>query len=766
MLKEPKTEGLISQLFDNQPDSVVWFSPVFDNINSGNVVDFEAQYCNYTAVKILGANRADVIGARLKDTRLMDEASVHLVYQQCLEVWNTGEPIEYTYYSPGFDRYFNVQRSKVEGGILSITRDRTKEVRTELERQEQEKVYQQILDASADGIMLLQSDRNAQGNIVDFRIAHCNKTGLQTGRFPKDNVGKKLLDLLPHLRASEQFDLHKKVVETGAPVRFETSFRTPEGVEYGWFIVSLTRLGDGVISSFVDVSEKKVYEQRIIEQRALLHNILDASLSAVYTCEAVREESGAIVDFRFVQVNQRFKELSVRPELDVIGKKLLAEFPATRQTNTMDQLVSVVETGNPARFEVHYHSDSYDGWYDTSAVKLGENGVVVTFANITEQKLAVMEIQRQKDLLDKLLRYSPSSISVIEAIRNEEGEPIDFRNILINDLAVQFTGLSKEDLLTKSNGEIDSSFPTSTTFKILVHTLQSGEPCYTDYKLPTGKWIEGAASKMDENHLVCITTDVTSAKEAQLRMQSLVDELKRSNESLEEFTRAASHDLKEPIRKVQFFSDRLKTQLGNRLSAEERGMMERMENAAARMKLLVDDLLEYSHVTQQMAEMENIDLNQKVKLVLSDLEILIAEKQATVNVGLLPVVRGYRRQLQQLFHNLINNAIKYGKRETAPVVAISAKETTGASSGLPVTPDDAKQIFYLVEVEDNGIGFEQEYADKIFNVFTRLHGNSEYTGTGVGLAIVRKVVENHHGYIQAQSKPGEGSVFKVLLPVW
>lgn len=765
MLKERQTESLIAQLFDNQPDSVVWFSPVFENEVSEKVIDFEAHYCNHTAAKILGTSRAKVIGTRLRTTSLMDQASVQLVLQQCLHVWNTGEQIEYTYYSPGFDRYFNVQRSKVEGGILSTTRDRTNEVRTEMERQEQEKIYQQILDTAADGIMLLKSVRNLNGDIVDFLVTHCNKKGMEASRFPADVVGKKLLSLLPHLKDSEQFLLHKKVVETGKPVRFETTFRTATGEEYGWFIVSLTKLGDAVISNFVDVSEKKTHEQQITDQKNLLNNILDSSLSAVYTCEAVRDDTGAIVDFRFVQVNRMFKQLSVRPELDVIGRNLLEEFPATRQTQSVEKFIEVIETGQPARFEVHYHSENYDGWYDTSAVKLGANSIVVTFANITEQKKVLLEIQQQKELLDKLLRYSPSSISVIKAIRDEKGTVMDFRNILVNDLAVQFTGLSKEELLTKSNNEIDPTFYESTTLKILAATLETGEPCYTDYQLPNGKWIEGAASKMDDDHLVCITSDVTASKEAQLRMQSLLVELKRSNESLEEFTRAASHDLKEPIRKVQFFSERLKNSLAGKLSEEEKSMMERMENAAARMKLLVDDLLEYSHVQQPRGiEIESIDLNKKLKLVLTDLELLVTETGAIVNATQLPVVKGYRRQIQQIFHNLINNAIKYRKQNETPIITITAKETTGIASGLPVSAADAETNFYLIEVQDNGIGFEQEYADKIFNVFTRLHGNSEYAGTGVGLAIVRKVVENHRGYISAEGYPDQGATFKILLP--
>ncbi|HET7898619.1 MAG TPA: ATP-binding protein, partial [Flavisolibacter sp.] len=161
---------------------------------------------------------------------------------------------------------------------------------------------------------------------------------------------------------------------------------------------------------------------------------------------------------------------------------------------------------------------------------------------------------------------------------------------------------------------------------------------------------------------------------------------------------------------------------------------------------------------------EEIDLNQKVKLVLSDLELIVAEKKASFRIGQLPVIKGHRRQIQQLFQNLLNNAMKYGRPGVPPVVTISSQETNGARSGFNVAPDDLQKNFYLLEINDNGIGFELEYADKIFNVFTRLHGNNEYSGTGVGLAIVRKVVENHHGYIGVESTPGEGTTFRVLLP--
>ena len=268
---------------------------------------------------------------------------------------------------------------------------------------------------------------------------------------------------------------------------------------------------------------------------------------------------------------------------------------------------------------------------------------------------------------------------------------------------------------------------------------------------------------MDDDRLIHIFTDVTDVKEAEIRQQALLEELKRSNQSLEEFTSAASHDLKEPIRKVQFFTDRLMNHLEGRLTDDENQILDKIVSATARMKLLVDDLLEYSHVDRGQQEMEDVGLNRKVRLVLSDLDLMITEKKAVVNVAELPTVKGYRRQLQQLFQNLVSNALKYSKPEVAPIVHIRSKVVKGAEAGFDVAAEDKQKTFHLIEVQDNGIGFEQQDADRIFNIFTRLHGNNEYSGTGIGLAIVKKVVENHKGYIMAVSRPGEGATFRILL---
>jgi signal transduction histidine kinase len=180
------------------------------------------------------------------------------------------------------------------------------------------------------------------------------------------------------------------------------------------------------------------------------------------------------------------------------------------------------------------------------------------------------------------------------------------------------------------------------------------------------------------------------------------------------------------------------------------------------MKMLIEDLLTYSSVTFQKDEFAKVDLTEVVQQVINDLETHITEKNAVITLDRLPDVQGDKRQLTQLFTNLINNGLKYCKEDVAPIISVSCNVVDGTSSGFESA--DAKKKYFLIQVSDNGIGFEQEHAQRIFQVFQRLHGKQDYPGTGVGLAIVQKVVTNHHGLIAAESEPGTGSVFKILLP--
>lgn len=251
-----------------------------------------------------------------------------------------------------------------------------------------------------------------------------------------------------------------------------------------------------------------------------------------------------------------------------------------------------------------------------------------------------------------------------------------------------------------------------------------------------------------------------------IELQNKNAELERSNRQLEEFAHAASHDLKEPIRKVHFFTNFLKDQLLDRLTEPEKAAFHRVELASQRMGLLVDDLLQYSHVSYVSSQDKDlIDLNEKLRKVMEDLEVDIEQKRAVIDVKPLPVIPGYRRQLQQMFQNLISNALKYSRQDVPPHIVIDAQKVDRKDAPLKMPQNAEAEQYHLITVSDNGIGFEQEYAEKIFQMFQRLHGKSEYSGTGVGLAIALKVAENHGGTITAEGRPDQGSTFKIFLPV-
>lgn len=305
----------------------------------------------------------------------------------------------------------------------------------------------------------------------------------------------------------------------------------------------------------------------------------------------------------------------------------------------------------------------------------------------------------------------------------------------------------------------------------LANSMRTGQ-YESEYRyLVNGKtkyiWSKGIVIRNEDEKpekLIGTIQDITKRKKAEQELFEKTIALEQSNTNLEQFAYAASHDLKEPIRKVNYFCDRLKSTLGPRLNHEEIQLFDKMEKATERMRQLIDDLLEYSHVSLEPKELEQINLKEKVTNVLDDLTIAIKEKNAEIKVGDLPTIKGHRRQLQQLFQNLIGNALKYSKPDEQPKIVISSSEVTGKVMNNSTPETNWKKKFYLIEVKDNGIGFEPENAEKIFQVFQRLHNSSQFKGTGVGLSIARKVVENHKGFIMAESEPGKGSTFKVYLP--
>ncbi|MBS1795689.1 MAG: PAS domain S-box protein [Acidobacteria bacterium] len=267
--------------------------------------------------------------------------------------------------------------------------------------------------------------------------------------------------------------------------------------------------------------------------------------------------------------------------------------------------------------------------------------------------------------------------------------------------------------------------------------------------------------------------DVTQRRQDEERLRVYTNKLERSNRELQDFAYVASHDLQEPLRKVQAFGDRLDRKCAAELGVEGRDYVNRMRNAANRMQNLINDLLTFSRVTTKIQPFKPTDLRKVCEDVVSDLEVRIEQTGGRVEIGALPTIDADPLQMRQLLQNLIGNALKFHRPDVGPVVRIYAQavESTGASfclNGEEIRVGDADPaadgVCRLV-VEDNGIGFDEKYLDRIFTVFQRLHGRSEYEGSGIGLAVCRKIVERHGGTITANGRPGEGAKFYINLPI-
>ncbi len=246
-----------------------------------------------------------------------------------------------------------------------------------------------------------------------------------------------------------------------------------------------------------------------------------------------------------------------------------------------------------------------------------------------------------------------------------------------------------------------------------------------------------------------------------LQLLQNIDKLEAANKDLDRFAFMASHDLQEPLRKINVFSERLDSEYGKRLDEGGRKYINRIQSATSRLQALIKDILTFSKISIDKSVFVNTDLTPLVKDVLAELEDVIKEKSAEIQIDQLPSLAINPNLMRPLFYNLIHNSLKYSKKDITPVIRIYTEASQAVDKGSPETKNKYSRIF----ISDNGIGFEQVFSEQIFDMFKRLHNQNEYEGTGIGLALCKKIVEEHNGFISAKSAVGEGSTFVISLPL-
>jgi signal transduction histidine kinase len=276
--------------------------------------------------------------------------------------------------------------------------------------------------------------------------------------------------------------------------------------------------------------------------------------------------------------------------------------------------------------------------------------------------------------------------------------------------------------------------------------------------LRDGRVIAVMNEPLPEGGSIATYQDITEIEISERRMREYTQKLERSNSELQEFAYVASHDLQEPLRKIEAFGDRLSRRYGQDLPDDGRMFIERMQDAAGRMRRLINDLLSYSRVSSKNRPLVPIDLDQVVAEVLSDLQVRLDETEGRVETGSIGTIDADPTLMRQLIQNLLSNALKFRKPGVKPVISLTARPGEPVSIGHRMVPS------VVLTIADNGIGFENTYKEQIFKIFQRLHGRQEYEGTGVGLATCRKIVERHLGTIDARGVLGEGATFTIVLP--
>jgi PAS domain S-box-containing protein len=338
-----------------------------------------------------------------------------------------------------------------------------------------------------------------------------------------------------------------------------------------------------------------------------------------------------------------------------------------------------------------------------------------------------------------------------------------------NKGAEKIKGYTEKEIIGKSFQEfyLPEDLEKGLPKKLIEEALTNGKANYEGWRIRkngTSFWgnIVLTALHDNQNNVIGfskLTRDLTEKKLADDRLKEYANQLKFQNEQLEQFAYAASHDMKEPLRKILFYNNHLKDTTSTKLNDKEREYLNRSINSAKRMAGLIDDLLEYSRATSESQSFELVDLNEIIDEILLLHKDVIEQNKALIQLVPLPIVKAIPFQMRQLFDNLITNALKYLHPEKRPVISITT-EKTNIESHIDL---EKEKEYIKISVCDNGIGFEEEYAEKIFELFQRL-SSTNYPGTGVGLALCKKIVQNHHGAIKAIGKVNEGACFEIYLP--
>ncbi|GAA4417547.1 hypothetical protein GCM10023187_50040 [Nibrella viscosa] len=767
---QTSADRLLRQLLETATCGLLFGLPLHDA--EGRIVDVQVEECNTAMAELTGFSCRQLLTQTL---RTCDPAGrVMGLFDRWVQVIESGLTQEADHYLAERGRWLRQRLTPYENGVLACFDDITGQ-----RNHRQTELLQTVIDNIQAGLMLVDAMREPQtGQIIDFRYRLTNAYNARLGgKTVEEMTGRLINEVFPGWQDSDLFRGMVAVVESGLPKNEVFPY-----VGYtwnGWFDGAFIPMGDALLYTYLDVTplKKSELEARQAEQERqyqadTFRAVLATMLHAIAIFKVVRDTEGKLVDLYYEYIGDEGLRESGLSREEVIGQSILMLFPGVRQSRFWPAFEAVLETGEPQQFEEHYVHDGYANYLNCQVVRLDADRIVSMYQVINELKRAQRQTEEQARMLRTVLDGSQNGIIAFDALRNETGKIIDFRYVLQNEANRRRVNRTDEQLLGHTMLEFFPDVATNGLLDKYIAVVETGVPFREDVEYDYGQgkgWYNLSVVKRDDG-MVLTVMDKTAEKRAeeklranQRQLEAANEELRRSNENLQSFAYVASHDLQEPLRKIQAFGDLLVSQYVSTIPAEGQDLIRRMQSASARMSGLIQDILAYSRISTHGQPFAPVSLTEVLQQVEGDLMPVITQTNAVLAIDRLPVVWGDTSQLWQLFNNLLGNALKFTQPGEPPSVQVSARSLQGQELP-PALQQRSEPVWWEISVSDNGIGFEEKHQERIFQIFQRLHGRSQYPGSGIGLAICRRVVERHQGLLTASSRPGQGATFRIYLP--
>lgn len=649
--------------------------------------------------------------------------------------------------------------------------------------------------------LLRESENNLRNIILQAPVAMCILKGPQYvveiandrmfkfwGKSAETLLNKPIFEGLPETKEQGFEDLLEKVFTTGKtfsayglPVTLPRNGRI-ETVYVNFVYEALFEEGgkiSGIMTVVSEVTEQVLAAKKMEESEQRFKTLITESTVAV-----------ALYLGRNLHI-QYVNEIMTGywgKDLSVVGKTLAEAVPELQGQPFLNLLDNVFTTGESyygkeekamlnvnGKLAPFYFNYSYKALRNTDGEIYGIHHMAM---DVTEQFVARKQIEQSEASLRNIILQAPVAMCIYRGS--------EYVIEIANDRMFEFWGKRAEEVLNKplfdaipeAKGQgyeefLKTTFTTGKTFSAfgLPVTLPRNGKVETVYINFVYEALREGDGKI--TGIMVVATDVTEQIVAAKKIEQVVKErtlelaianerLQKSNAELSQFAYIASHDLQEPARKISTFTEMLEKNLGN-VDTRSKKYLEKIDSSASRMLTLIRDVLTFSRLSTTGEKRSVIDLNIILKNVLDDFELLIEEKRADIKSDTLPAIYGIPVQISQLFSNLLSNALKFSGKDKAPVITLKVRPVP-AEEIYRNTALNPQLAYWKISFRDNGIGFNQVNANQIFEIFQRLHGKTEYTGTGIGLAICKKIAQNHRGDIYAESALGEGATFHVFLP--